>query len=97
MFRFRLESLLGNSSYKHSAPTELISKQALKLKRMLIQDKWQIARNLTAQLWVFAIGAVRVIQRPSQSRSIASSCGDERLWRETLMQLMLDHELFRNE
>lgn len=34
------------------------------LKRPLLRDERQIARNLTAQLLVFATGAVRAIQPP---------------------------------
>jgi mono/diheme cytochrome c family protein len=67
------------------------------LKRLLLEDERQIARNLTAQLVVFATGAgVQFSDRPKVEamldRAAAKNYGVK-----SLIQLMIESELFQNK
>ena len=67
------------------------------LKRLLLQDERQIARNLAGQLIVFATGApVRFGDRPKVEaildRAQANGYGVK-----SLVQFIIESELFRNK
>ncbi len=67
------------------------------LKKLLLKDERQIARNLTTQLIVFATGApVQFSDRP-KVEAILDRAASQGYGVKTLMQLMIESELFRNK
>ena len=67
------------------------------LKRLLLKDERQIARNLTTQLIVFATGAsVQFSDRP-KVEAILDRAASKGYGVKTLMQLIIESELFRNK
>jgi len=67
------------------------------LKRLLLKDERQIARNLTTQLIVFATGApVQFGDRP-KVRAILDRAATKSYGVKTLIQLTIESELFRNK
>jgi len=67
------------------------------LKRLLLSDEPQIARNLTSQLIVFATGApVRFSDRAAVEQILAAARGDDYGVR-TLITALVQSDLFRNK
>jgi hypothetical protein len=67
------------------------------LKRLLLQDERQIARNLTNQLLVFATGApVQFNDRPKVEALLDRAAKNNYAVR-SLIQLIVESELFRNK
>ena len=67
------------------------------LKKLLLKDERQIARNLTNQLIVFATGAsVQFSDRPKVEAILDRAAG-KGYGVKTLMQLLIESELFRNK
>ncbi len=67
------------------------------LKRLLLQDERQIARNLTTQLVVFATGApVQFSDRP-KVEAILDRAATKNYGVKSLIQLIIESELFRNK
>ena len=67
------------------------------LKRLLLKDERQIARNLTTQLIVFATGApVQFSDRPKVEALLDRAAG-KGYGVKTLIQLIIESELFRNK
>jgi mono/diheme cytochrome c family protein len=67
------------------------------LKRLLLQDERQIARNLTNQLIVYATGAsVRFGDRP-KVETILDRAATKNYGVKSLIQLIIESELFRNK
>jgi hypothetical protein len=67
------------------------------LKRLLLKDERQIARNLTNQLIVFATGApVQFSDRP-RVEAILDRAATKNYGVKTLIQLIIESELFRNK
>ena len=67
------------------------------LKRLLLKDERQIARNLTNQLLVFATGAsVQFSDRP-KVEAILDRAASKGYGVRTLIQLIIESELFRNK
>jgi hypothetical protein len=67
------------------------------LKRLLLQDERQIARNLSAQLIVFATGApVQFSDRPKVEAMLDRAAG-KGYGVKTLIQLIIESDLFRNK
>lgn len=67
------------------------------LKRLLLKDERQIARNLTNQLIVFATGAsVQFSDRPKVEALLDRAAG-KGYGVKTLIQLIIESELFRNK
>ncbi|MDQ3010799.1 MAG: DUF1592 domain-containing protein [Acidobacteriota bacterium] len=67
------------------------------LKRLLLKDERQIARNLTTQLIVFATGApVQFSDRP-KVEAILDRAASKGYGVKTLMQLIIESEMFRNK
>lgn len=67
------------------------------LKRLLVKDERQIARNLTNQLIIFATGAsVQFSDRP-KVEAILDRAASKGYGVKTLMQLLIESELFRNK
>lgn len=72
-------------------------KDVRELKRLLLLDERQIARNLTAQLLVFATGApVQFSDRP-KVETLLDRAASKGYGVKTLIQLMVESELFRNK
>lgn len=70
---------------------------ARELKQLLLKDERQIARNLTAQLLVFATGApVQFSDRP-KVEAILDRAANKGYGVKTLIQLIIESELFRNK
>ncbi len=67
------------------------------LKRLLLKDERQIARNLTTQLIVFATGApVQFSDRP-KVEALLDRAASKGYGVKSLMQLLIESELFRNK
>ena len=67
------------------------------MKRLLLKDERQIARNLTNQLIVFATGAsVQFSDRP-KVEAILDRAASKGYGVKTLIQLLVESELFRNK
>ncbi len=67
------------------------------LKKLLLKDERQIARNLTNQLIVFATGAsVQFSDRP-KVEAILDRAANKGYGVKTLMQLIIESDLFRNK
>jgi hypothetical protein len=67
------------------------------LKRLLLKDERQIARNLTTQLIVFATGApVQFSDRP-KVEAILDRAATKNYGVKSLIQLIIESELFRNK
>lgn len=67
------------------------------LKKLLLKDERQIARNLTNQLIVFATGApVQFSDRP-KVEAILDRAASKGYGVKTLMQLIIESDLFRNK
>ncbi len=67
------------------------------LKQLLLKDERQIARNLSAQLIVFATGApVQFSDRP-KVEAILDRAATKNYGVKTLIQLIIESELFRNK
>jgi hypothetical protein len=80
-----------------SLPNGKSFKDVRELKRLLLQDERQIARNLTNQLIVFATGAsVQFSDRP-KVEAILDRAASKGYGVKTLMHLMIESELFRNK
>lgn len=67
------------------------------LKRLLLKDERQIARNLTTQLIIFATGApVQFSDRP-KVEAILDRAAAKNYGVKTLIQLIIESEMFRNK
>jgi hypothetical protein len=80
-----------------SLPDGRSFKDVRELKRLLLQDERQIARNLTNQLLVFATGAnVQFSDRP-KVEALLDRAATKNYGVKSLIQLIIENEMFRNK
>ncbi len=72
-------------------------KDVRELKRLLLKDERQIARNLTHQLIVFATGASVQFSDHPKVESILDRAASKGYGMKTLIQLLIESEMFRNK
>lgn len=80
-----------------SLPDGRSFKDVRELKRLLLKDERQIARNLTAQLIVFATGAPVQFSDRLKVEAILDRAATKNYGVKSLIQLLIESELFRNK
>jgi hypothetical protein len=67
------------------------------LKRLLLEDERQIARNLTNQFLIFATGAPMQFSDRPKVEALLDRAASKGYGVKTLMHLMIESELFQNK
>jgi hypothetical protein len=80
-----------------SLPDGRSFKDVRELKRLLLQDEQQIARNLTNQLLVFATGAPMQFSDRPKVEALLDRAASKGYGVKSLIQLIIESDLFRNK
>jgi hypothetical protein len=80
-----------------SLPNGKSFKDVRELKRLLLEDERQIARNLTNQFLIFATGAPMQFSDRPKVEALLDRAASKGYGVKTLMHLMIESELFQNK